>query len=123
MTEILDCGHAPTPQGAGSGYAYFTPDFRMCYPCADEVQRAEIKTGVDRFVGYVDGDVSVGAHLVTWSGGMLGRVVGVQWGRTSRRFGGVSMVHVVAVVEGRRWHGKYAPDLGKAVRLRAYKSQ
>ncbi|MET9119896.1 hypothetical protein [Streptomyces sp. NPDC004528] len=106
--ETLECGHAPTPSGIGTGYATWVADGkaeRLCYPCADARMRQEVRDNV-RFTGYVN---SAGTHIVTWSGGELAKVVRIDVGRPryTPTGGRYRMRHVTArTPDGRRWSGR-----------------
>ncbi len=105
---VCDCGHEPTPDGLGSGYARTADGRTMCYLCADELQRLEMAT-VDRFTAYVSSD---GRTLTTWSGGVLGRctLAGRHPWSSERQYLRATDVH------GNRWHGTGAPGMYACLR-------
>lgn len=118
---MVDCGHYVTP---GHFYANGVPmttgyaraadtDARMCYSCADDMQRTELATA-DRFTGYLSAD---GRSVTTWTGGTLARVT-EHW--TSRA---AHKTYVRAVTpDGARWHGQGPAESGTYVNLRRCKS-
>jgi hypothetical protein len=83
--------------GIGTGYAVQN-DKMICYSCADEIQREEMKTETHLFL-YVSQDWK---HITTWSGGTVGRIAKVgslhSWSRERR--------YISAVDDhGNKWHG------------------
>ncbi len=115
----LDCGHAPTPSGSGTGYARTPEGKQICYACADERTRADMRTA-DRIVLYLNGD-----RVATWSGGTAGRVTSrtVRKMRTPNSHWTHTRIFVRVVdLDGKHWHGS-SPGDGMYVRLRAIRSQ
>lgn len=128
--ETLDCGHhiPANPPGhvGGTGYAILTSprtvngrtvpaNGRVCYPCADALQREDIRLG-DTATLYLSQD---GTRVTSWSGGTMGRVIS---GSVSKRYtptGGRYERHYVRVrmFDGSAWHGN-GPGDGMYVRLR-----
>lgn len=105
---LLDCGHPPTPQPAGSictGYARFdvgTAAARtVCYDCANVIQERQLRETKhgQRFTGYLSCD---GKSWTTWTGHLLGRVVltGARhpWSRTRNYL-------TVRGIDNRWWYG------------------
>lgn len=107
--KLLDCGHAPTPHGVGTGVATAPNGRTMCYPCADREQREALAT-IDVFAGYVSGDVK---RVTTWTGGKLADVTKVTTGK--RRYtpsgGSYRLRYVWAKSpDGARWYGRGNDD-------------
>lgn len=69
MSKTLTCGHDSTPDNFTftTGYATLPNGETLCYPCADEYQRDELKNS-NTFVGYVNSDQT---EITTWTGGKL----------------------------------------------------
>jgi hypothetical protein len=114
-----DCGHDvdTSAHGCGTGMARNDDDSTMCYPCADESQRAAI-AGADTFGGYVSADRR---RITTWTGGELARVTyhGVGDPQYTATGGRWSTRYVRAVTpDGRRWYGRGNADWD-CIRLRA----
>lgn len=107
-----DCGHEAIPQGLGTGYAR-TPDGRtLCYDCADNAQREDMRTA-DKFVAYLS---SMNRSVTTWSGGVLGTVTQYGVSRAAHK----CYVRVVDV-HGAHWHGVGPSESGTYVTLRRTK--
>lgn len=129
-TGLLDCGHVPTrtASGVGTGYARTADtDSTMCYSCADEAQRAELlDTTTTRFVAYVDGRTWKdgwwgGGYVTTWTGGKLGRIIGVKPG--ARRYSSLGMPmrwvsYRVQTPDGREWIGRHNAENNQSLVLR-----
>lgn len=106
--ETLDCGHPPTDSpGLGTGYARTEEGKRICYACADDRQREEMRTA-NTVVAYVSTD---GKRVITWSGGSLGTITAMWDGRNHRRYVHVTDVH------GAMWHGSGPQESGTYVTL------
>lgn len=118
MTDTLaaDCGHTYAPSGILAGYAV-TPDGRkLCYSCADNSQRAELRVMHALhapFGAYLTSDTveengrTVRRHvrITTWTGGMLMSVFRALDG--GRGFHGADLWDVTAVdVHGNVWRGR-----------------
>jgi hypothetical protein len=100
---LLNCGHEPTPTpgGIGSGVAYAANGATLCYPCADETERAFMASS-DRLLAYVSSD---GKSVQTWSGGTLATITAL-W-TIGRGFGRSTIYGVNAVApDGSRWYGR-----------------
>lgn len=70
--EVLSCGHTSTSNGIAAGYACIGADDRkICYACADDMQRKEVETA-PKVYAYVASD---GGTITTWTGGILMRVL------------------------------------------------
>lgn len=123
MSEVLDCGHPPTPtSGPGTGYATDPKTKkRCCYACADERQREALKTA-GGFTGYLtDQDHS---KITTWTGGELAKVVslGVSKQRTTPTGGTYRMRTVRAKTpDGALWYGS-GSDSTEVIGLRRLKT-
>ena len=106
-TIKCDCGHDSEPRGVAVGYARDAEGRTCCYPCADAMDREQMRTA-DRFTAYQSGD-----RITTWTGGTLGRIVRVgkvhRWSR-ERRYVSVVDVH------GARWHGTAADGMWASLR-------
>ncbi|GAA2628105.1 hypothetical protein GCM10010411_76730 [Actinomadura fulvescens] len=107
--NICDCGHPPEPVppgGGATGYATWSPTGEtLCYPCADQRQREELRTAQRAVVYLSDGQM----HVTTWTGGLLGRVTRSWLGSTrcDTLSGPWRMRYVhVTDVHGGRWHGQ-----------------
>lgn len=117
--KTLTCGHEPSPHGEHTTGTATLPDGReVCWACADDWAREDIRTGGTYFA-YLSSD---GRQLTTWSGGRLADVTRLS---KSRHFGfyGVSydVVHFRAVdVHGARWYGT-SPGRGMYARMRRAK--
>lgn len=106
---VLHCGHPPATSVLGTGFAVYRGR-TLCYPCADERQREDIKKA-DTFAAYVTADR---AALTTWSGGELARITRYRvrdhvapGGRPYR------MQYVWAVTpDGAQWHGRGTTEHG-----------
>lgn len=108
--DTLDCGHAPTPDTIGTGYAETADGRRVCYPCADDMQRAELAAtpAGGRFGAYLSTD---GRHVTTWTGGHLATV--------TRLTGNRRQTFVRARDrDGRMWAGVGPAESGTYVTLR-----
>lgn len=100
--------------GCGTGYAVMPDDRLLCYACADDQQRAEMKDRSRPFSAYVSGD---GKTITTWSGGKLADVVRRVPCKLTRRsylphYGdeGYSSFRV-RDVHGGKWYGRSSPGL------------
>ena len=119
-TIQCDCGHesAPRPEpgkGGGVGYARSSDGRTLCYPCADDAQRADRDRSND-FVGYLSASHS--KEITTWTGGLLARVTSTHSGRAG--FGGRSL-HVEARDErGGEWYG-WRSDAGWSEVIRMHR--
>lgn len=107
--RVLDCGHHPSPHHPTTTGTAHTADGReICYACADQEQREDMKTAT-AFCAYVSSD---GRRLTTWTGGDLGRVhMGSRhpWSR-ERHYLSATDCH------GTRWHGTGAPGMWASLR-------
>lgn len=145
MTTLLDCGHAPSwkldhaydpmhdtitiedqaswvcrcgthyNEHGPAGIARDADDRTMCYGCADSRQAIEIETLPAITLYHVDDNVT------TWSGGVLGRVIG----RSSwvNALTGSRMTAIrVRTAGGRILTGRYGSDRSQAVTLRPVKA-
>lgn len=101
-TELLDCGHAPTPTtGGGTGRAYDNDGRTLCYACADAAERARVAAG-DTLVAYVS---STGNAITTWSGGELMRITSLTSAPIGWQGSRVYFVRAVAP-DGSKWYGR-----------------
>lgn len=119
MSEVLSCGHPPTPDsGCGTGYAT-TRDTneRICYSCADARERESLKTQ-NTFAAYLSGDSK---HLTTWTGGVLATVTH-RWFTSAGGFArGTTITRFRATdVHGQRWYGT-SPGPNMYARMRKAK--
>lgn len=119
MTDTLttaDCGHAIPHGGIGTGYARTADGRTLCYACADDAQREEMRTA-QRFFAYLGTPANPHSYppVVTWSGGKLGSVTYLN--RNDRQtFVRVRDVH------GNMWAGIGPAESGTYVSLRRIKS-
>lgn len=119
-SRVLSCGHHPSPHSpATTGTAHMPDGREICWSCADEMQREELKDRSRPFVGYVSGD---GLGITSWSGGNLMRVTRSVPCTLTRR----SWIHGKAYssiratdCHGGRWYGRGSP--GVAITLRPCK--
>jgi len=123
---VCDCGHAPSPDKFSSGYAVNSDTGKtLCYQCAAEVDREYAKTMAPTdpaLFAYIRGVMpaahsSVEVTIVTWPGVQLGT------GRIYRGDRYNKQLHVVATIDGRRFHGRSPAESGTYVRLRPYRDQ
>lgn len=118
--QLLDCGHAPTETESPftNGIAHFEGK-TMCYECAADLDREEIRQGRQVFA-YVSSD---GRTVTTWAGSELMRIT---YHGTGPGFYGYPMHYYRAVTpEGQHYYGKnggYGGGAGCAIRLRPSKS-
>lgn len=110
VADVLDCGHAPTPDPnrLGTGCAIDPATCATsCYPCSDERERAAM-TRANTFVAYVS---SRGDALTTWPGGHLAAIDPADTRQAGRRTytpsGGTWTRYVwhATDVDGGRWIG------------------
>jgi len=145
-TVPLACGHpAPIPPADGpAGYVILStrrvaPDTaerapgtilptgaRICYGCADALQRRDIETADAVTVYDATGNSGYGrtgwrGNVTTWTGGYLGTVIGrsvYRNGLTGSRMTALT----VRTAGGRILHGRYGSDWSQAVTLRPSRS-
>ena len=106
-TDTRNCAlcraELPTPPTTGaSGSALVKihgSEVRICYPCADARQRAELATA-EHFFAYLSGDSK---QLTTWTGGLLARVTRIDRRRVG--FGGERFYFRAVSPDGSRWYG------------------
>lgn len=110
-TWLCRCGVIYTAHGIGTGYARTTDGRTLCYACADAAQRADIETA-DAMTVYHTGDT-----VTTWTGGVLGRVVGSSRWRNALT-GSRMMSLRIRTPGGRIMAGRYGCDWSQAVTLR-----
>lgn len=103
----LDCGHNPSPPEGGTGaagYARTQTGRTVCYPCATEHAREQMRAAAlagQPFAAYLSSD---GRRITTWTDATLAHVT-AEW--HSLAFGHVEITHVCATdPHGRRWYGK-----------------
>jgi hypothetical protein len=108
--RCCDCGKVKATSGNGCsvGYARFgESDSLVCYACADERQREELKDRSKSFGAYVSSD---GKQITSWTGGLLMRVT-QSWScalsRRSNWHDAKSFKCIRAVdVHGGKWFGR-----------------
>ena len=107
MTELLDCGHAPTKtEGMGTGYGRNVEGKTFCYDCSTEADK-EIIRKREMFYAYVSTD---GKSITNWPGRKLMRVT-AHW--TGEGFWGYKTHYFNAVAEdGSEWYGKNGGHFG-----------
>jgi hypothetical protein len=101
--RCADCGAVcppPGPQGVASGYAVTHDDRKICYRCADNLERLALHDAT-QFVGYVSND----NRLTTWTGGTLGTILTT---RATTIFGHDGYAYRIRDVFGRIWTGRHA---------------
>lgn len=105
MTDTCaKCRAEFVPSGCGTGYAVTSSGTHLCYACADEMQREEMRERTS-YCAYLSGD---GSSLTTWSGGQLARVVS-EHKDSGTGFRGTRLTHIRAVTpDGSVWYGKGA---------------
>lgn len=118
LPAILDCGHHVSPHSPiTTGYATTPDGRRVCYDCADQATRDDLRDRSRPFCGYLSSDL---AHVTTWTGGALMRVLSAspcQLTRTSYTHDRKSYKAIHAVdVHGGHWYGR--GSAGIAIRLR-----
>jgi len=122
-SDVLDCGHRraePTHFHANgipmtAGYAEMSDGRRVCYACADDLQRGAMVQNTE-ITAYLSSD---GEHITTWTGGELAKVISL--GSATTGFGGSEITFVRAVSpDGREWYGRNGGK-GMSVRLKAVK--
>jgi hypothetical protein len=115
-TRILSCGHEPSPHSEHTtGTAHTTDGREICWACADNESREQMKTAAS-FVVYV-GDNNV----TTWTGGNLG---GILYRSVTHIFGHKGIAYRIRDVHGQVWHGRHAgmfSGKGCALRIRRCK--
>lgn len=120
--DKLDCGHAPTPRGIGTGKETDPKTgFTRCYPCAEEHERESIKTA-DVYSVYLTSDRP---NVVTsWTGAVLGTVT--SWTRGKKMYakdGPYRMQSVsVRTPDGAEWYGRGRSDVD-AITIRRSKAK
>ncbi len=116
-TSCDRCGDEFVPDGCGTGYCTIGTA-KICYLCADESLRAEMRAGRTMTV-YLSGD---GSELHSWSGGALATVT-VEHERPCGGFCHRSTrTHVWATGEGRAWYGT-GPGRGMYLNMRPLKAR
>ena len=109
--------HLPNPgERCSTGYARGAADELICYPCADNLQRAAMLDRSHPVGAYIASD---GRAVTTWTGGILGRVsywTRCELTRRSRMHGThYRSIHVIDV-HGAHWHGRGSPGLAVSLR-------
>lgn len=125
--ELLDCGHLSQPQdwGNGSGLPGYASDRnskrRICYDCADNEQRNDLKTH-DRYVAYLT-STAEGPMLTTWPGGKLATITRI-WDSAIGGFMGRTLIKRFQAIDvhGNRWYGT-SPGFCMYARMRRSKSR
>lgn len=116
MTNILDCGHAPTKVAAGSisnGIARDIAGNTLCYECATKwIKETAEETG--KTVAYVSSD---GRNIITWNGDVLGTVIMAVPASGRRTF------YRARLFDGKVWYGWGPAEVGTYVSLRRYKGE
>lgn len=115
---VADCGHTVSVLvgSIGTGYAREADSGRtLCYPCADDKQRATMATSAS-VVAYISG---TGARVTTWSGGTLAAVTGHSISRNGWHRSEVWRWWATAP-DGSRWYGANA-GAGMVVTMRRVK--
>lgn len=116
MMDTLDCGHAAAPTRLTPGYATTSDGRTVCYPCADELTRADIATS-RVFGAYVAAD---GRHVTTWTGGLLARITEHGYSRAAG-FGHGLHYYRARTPDGRVWHGRNGEGAGMYITMREVK--
>lgn len=130
-TLCADCELALPTFGPGhcgaTGYAILPNGNRICYPCADKREIAELKDRSRPFVAYVGschGKGCVPHQIQTWTGGKLMTIIEAKPCKLTRQSfthdrNGYYSIHAVDV-HGGHWHGRGSE--GVAIKLRPCKS-
>lgn len=109
----VDCGHLAIPKKLATGYATLPDGRRVCYSCADDLQRDDVRDAQpgDRITLYESSD---GTRITTWTDGTVMRVLrhGARHNFSRERR------YVTAIDElGRVWSGTSAPGMWATLRL------
>lgn len=116
-----DCGKVfPVQTSGGTGYARTAENKLICYSCADNREREQLKDRGRPFFAYLSSD---GQRVTTWTGGELMHVTASRPCRLTRQsfthsrdsFRSFSAIDC----HGGRWYGRGSP--GICVKLRAKK--
>ena len=108
-TTTLTCGHEPTRNDSaasriGTGYARTDDGRTLCYPCAEESERATFLAS-DRYTAYVSSD----HNLTTWTGGQLARYIPGTGGVSRSGWHGSEIyAYRFRAPDGSEWHGRNA---------------
>lgn len=118
-----DCKQIITaaPGSLGTGYADFDDGSRVCYPCADKRQVADLKDRSKPFSAYVGENNTV----TTWTGGKLMTITRAWPCQLTRQSfmhsaSGYLSIHAVDV-HGGHWAGR--GSAGMAIKLRPVKGR
>lgn len=116
----LDCGHPPSTahEECTTGYATTPDGKRICYSCADERTREQMRTSAE-IVLYLSGNA-----VTTWTGGNMGRVTSrvPRALRVPGSYGKHTRIYLNVIdLDGKRWHGT-SPGDGMYCRLHATRS-
>ncbi len=116
MSEVLDCGHEPTPDsGCGMGYGTSDDGKRSCYPCcADHERQSMTNTGLA--VLYLSSD---GKHVTDWPGVLRFPAHGLRKTRIGFCLDG--RICYFTGPDGANWSAR-GPGLGMYARCRRLKS-
>ena len=119
-TTTLDCGHSPSPVANNTsrinGIAHTPDGKRVCYDCADTLQRAEVLSDdTHPFMAYLSK-----GKLTTWTGGDLGLKIIDRTNYRVRQFSYISGYDRTWIkaqdTRGRIWTGRNGGD-GLCIRL------
>lgn len=118
-THCAKCGNDFPPiasNGVAAGYAITGNGSHICYTCADEQQRADMRQ-FDKYGAYLSSD---GKSLTTWTGSELAKVISektVSGG--GFHFGSLTAIRAKAP-DGSIWYGKGS---GRGMLLRIRKAK
>lgn len=104
--KCCDCGAVRLFNigGVGTGYARVDGNQLCCYECVDKRQLAELAKRPAAFTVYLSSD---GRHVITWSGGILGRVHSLGVSRSGWHGAEIARFHVCDA-HGQWWQGRGA---------------
>jgi len=119
MTNILDCGHAPTPNaGIGTGYATTQHEKTLCYDCAAAAQRDKMESD-GKISLYLTMNKNGDNEITDWTGRLKFRTRLVRKGR--HNFARVRY-DVWFTVGGQPWWGVQYGDDHQIIHCKRIKS-
>lgn len=118
LVKCSKCGAdcSPTDKGLGTGYAAMPNGDKVCHPCADEIQREELKTA-QKYSVYVGKGI-----VTTWTGGKLGDIVN-SWS-VGHNWGGTGIAYTIKDIHGQHWYGRHVGNMaGQGMLLNIHRSK